>query len=493
MKDEENENCGVLPASKQKTLKGVTWSAVETFSVQGIQFILGLFIARWVAPAEYGLIAMVGVFFNIAQVFIDGGFSTVLIQKQNRTKVDFSTVFYLNITVAVVCYILIFFSSSYIALFYKEDRLMLITKYVGVNIIISSFSIVQRTILMIDLNFKALAKVSLISSLISGCFGVLLAYHGLGIIALIAQSIISNLLNSILLWVTSKWRPLLVFSRRSASNLLGFSLKMLLSNLLLVIHANLYSLVIGLRYSAANVGFYNRAYQLAYFPSVNITNIVARAIYPVQCQLQKEEKTLSSFFVANIRWLCLLVFPLMVGLSVLVKPIIILLLTEKWLFAAELSSLLCIAYMWYPVMMLNSQILKVMGYPNYYLKSEIIRKMIAISILIISLPIGLHGICYGLILFNMIDAVIAIYFTKKVLNIGYVKQFRNIYPFLFLSLIMAGGMFLCQLIIKDNQLLQLICLPIVGLSIYLLLGVLLKINEFKQILVRAISLINYFF
>jgi O-antigen/teichoic acid export membrane protein len=217
---------------RNQTLKGVIWSAIERFSVQGIQFILGILLARLVEPAEYGLIALLSIFLAIAQTFIDSGFSNALIQKKDRTEIDYSTVFYFNITIACIIYGILFLVAPYMARFYKEPQLKIITRLIGVNIIIASFSIVQRAKLTIKLDFKTQTQASLTAVIISGLAGIFIAYHGYGVWALVVQAILSNLLNTLLLWVFAKWRPLLVFSSESFRKLFLFGSKLLLSGLL---------------------------------------------------------------------------------------------------------------------------------------------------------------------------------------------------------------------------------------------------------------------
>ena len=328
---------------KSQAVRGVLWSAVERFSVQGIQFVLSIIIARLVAPSEYGLIAMLGIFLAIAQTFIESGFSNALIQKKDRTEIDFSTVFYFNIVVSLVVYLILFLSAPYIALFYKEPLLDIITKWVGLNIIISALSIVQRAKLTIQLNFKTQAKASLIAVIVSGICGITMAYYGYGVWALVCQSLLNNLLNTLLLWVFARWMPAFIFSWQSFKGLFSFGSKLLLSGLLHTIYLNLYTLVIGRKYSATDVGYYNRSYSLAQYPSVNIVGVITRAIYPIQCEMQHDEERLSSSFIQYLRMSCYIIFPLMVGLAVLSKPMVLVLLTDKWVSMSELLSILCIA------------------------------------------------------------------------------------------------------------------------------------------------------
>ena len=326
------------------------WSAVERFSVQGIQFILTIIIARLVSPSDYGLIAMLGIFLAIAQTFIDSGFSNALIQKQDRTEADFSTVFYFNIVVGVVVYLLLYLCSPFIASFYNEPKLDLVTKVVGLNLIISSFSVVQRAKLTIALNFKLQAVASLIAVIISGGIGVYMAYVGYGVWAIAIQALLNNFLNTVLLWVVTKWVPKFCFSWMSFRILFNFGSKLLLSGLLHTIYTNLYNIVIGKKFSAMELGYYNQAYTIAFFPSNSIMSIMSRAIYPIQCSIQDDDERLKNIFLQYLRISVYVIFPLMIGICVLAKPFVLLILTEKWLSMVPLLQIMCIAYMWKPIM-----------------------------------------------------------------------------------------------------------------------------------------------
>ena len=391
---------------KTKAVKSVMWSSIERFSVQGIQFILSIVIARLVTPSEYGLIAMLSIFLAIAQTFIDSGFSNALIQKQGRTETDNSTVFYFNIAVSIIVYGMLYGAAPFIADFYKEPLLTTVTRWIGLNIIISAFSIVQRAILIIKLDFKTQAKASLIAVILSGGVGIAFAYYGYGVWALVIQAIASNFINTFLLWIFAKWTPAFRYSWQSFRTLFAFGSKLLLSGLLHTIYMNLYSLVIGKKFSAVEVGYFNRASTLAQFPSINITNVLTRAIYPIQCQLQDQQDKLKNSFIQFIRLSVFLIFPLMIGVCVLSKPLVLLFLTEKWLPAAELLQILCIAYMWYPVMSINNNMLNVRGRSDYFLKAEIIKKVIAIGILVATLPWGVKILCWGLVLYSFCDMAI---------------------------------------------------------------------------------------
>lgn len=466
----------------KKAIKGVFWSAIERFSVQGIQFILSIIIARLVMPSEYGLIAMLTIFLAIAQCFIDSGFGNALIQKLNRTETDYATVFYFNIAVALVFYFILYILAPYIALFYKEPQLNAITKWVGLNIVLMSFSIVQRTKLTINLDFKAQAKASLSAVIISGAIAIYLAYHKYGVWSLVSQALINNFLNTLFLAIQTKWVPQIVFSKKSFKELFSFGSKLMLSGLLDTIYMNLYSLIIGRFYSPSNVGFYNRSSTIAQYPSSNIVSIISRAIYPIQCSEQNDIEKLSSSFHKYLRMECYIIFPLMIGLAVLSEAFINILLTEKWSPAAFLLSILSIAYMTYPIMSLNTQILKVKGRSDYFLKAEIIKKAVAFIILFITLPFGVKILCLGLIIYNIMDIIIIIFYAKKVIKTSYFKQVKELAPIFTLSATMGIIVYFTTQLFNHNNFLVLIIGFLIGTIYYFSISKIFKFQELQILL-----------
>lgn len=461
---------------KKQVTKSVLWSAIERFSVQGIQFLLSIVIARQLLPSDYGLVAMLSIFMAIAQTFIDGGFANALIQKKDRSETDYSTVFYFNVVISVFVYLLLYLLSPLIADFYNEEQLVIITRWVGINIIITAFSIVQRAKLTIQIDFKSQAKASLSSVCISGIVGLFLAYTGQGVWALIFQNITNNILNTVLLWIYAKWSPSWTFSWDSFKKLFSFGSKLLASGLLHTVYINLYSLAIGRYYKASDVGYYNRAYSLAQFPSINIVSIISRVVYPMQCSIQDDDKQLEASFTLYLHFSCFIIFPLMILLSVLSKPLILFILTDKWIEAAGLLSILCIAYAWYPILVLNNNILNVKGRSDYFLKAEIIKKSIAVVILLLTLPYGVRILCWGLVLYNILDFVIIVYFAKKVINTGYFLQIKTVFPVLLLSVGMGGVVYLFINVVQ-NIFLQLFGGGLVGVFIFLFVGYLFRLEE----------------
>lgn len=423
---------------KQKTFKGVIWSAVERFSTQGVQFLFGILLARLLTPNDYGMIAMLTIFMAVSQTFIDSGFGNALIRKPDRTESDKATVFFFNIFMAAACYGIIFLAAPFVASFYNMPQLSDILRVLGINLIIQAFGSIQRLNLTIDLNFKVLAKVSLSGAVVGGTSGLICAYNGLGVWSLVVQQITTTSTRVILFWILVHWRPKCFFSKASFKNMFGFGSKLLASGLLNTLYDNVYDLIIGKVFAAATLGNYTRAAHFANFPSSNITGIFQRVTFPVLSKIQDDHEKLRSAYLKFLNMATLVVFPLMIGLAALAKPFILLVLTDKWVDAILILQIICFPMMWYPVHSINLNVLQVMGRSDLFLKLEIIKKIVGITTLCVTLPYGIIAMCFGQWFNACFGLVVNTYYSGKLLNAGLWPQLRMYIPTLLNSLIMGA-------------------------------------------------------
>lgn len=420
---------------KQDTLKGVKWSAVERFSVQGIQFLLGLILARLLSPSDFGIIGMLAIFMSISQSLIDSGFSNALIRKKNQTDTDFSTVFYFNIVVGLICYGILFLLSPYIADFFHTPILKPILKVLALNLFVNSLIVVQIAKLTIKIDFKSQAKATSCAALTSGIVGVILAYCGYGVWALVTQSVANTCINAIIIWVMAKWRPSWVFSWESFRSLFSYGSKLMLSGIINTIYNNLSTLVIGRFYTSKDLGFYSRGQQFASLPSMNITGILQRVTFPILSKIQDDNEHLVIVYRKYIRITSLCIFFLMTLLAALSKPLILILLTEKWHEAIIYLQVFCFAMMFDHICQLNLNLLQVKGRSDLFLKLEIIKKAIAFVILVASIPLGVLAICLSKIIYTQVAVFINTYYTGKLFHLGYVTQLKDFSPYLLYSII----------------------------------------------------------
>ncbi|MBR4679574.1 MAG: lipopolysaccharide biosynthesis protein [Fibrobacter sp.] len=423
---------------KQKTFKGVIWSAVERFSTQGVQFLFGILLARLLTPNDYGMIAMLTIFMAVSQTFIDSGFGNALIRKPDRNEADKATVFFFNIFMAAACYGIIFLGAPFVAQFYKMPQLSDILRILAINLIIQAFGSIQRLNLTIDLNFKTLAKVSLIGAIVGGTAGLISAYNGLGVWSLVIQQMVTTSTRVVLFWTLVHWRPKTFFNKTSFKNMFGFGSKLLISGLLNTLYENVYDLIIGKVFSAGTLGNYSRASHFANFPSSNINGIFQRVTFPVLSKIQNDHDKLRVGYLKFLNMATLVVFPLMIGLSALAKPFILLVLTDKWVDAILILQIICFAQMWYPVHSINLNMLQVLGRSDLFLKLEIIKKVAGITILCVAIPHGIIAICYSQWVSACFGLIVNTYYSGKLLNAGLLTQLKMYIPTLLNSLIMGA-------------------------------------------------------
>lgn len=470
-----------MSSLKDKTVKGVIWSSIDRFSAQGIQFVFSILIARLLLPEDYGVIAMLNIFLAVSQTFIDSGFGTALIRKIDRTETDFSTVFYFNIAVASVFYVILFFCAPAIANFYETPLLESVTKVVALNLIINSLSGIHNAKLSIAIDFKSRAKISIITTLLTGAVGLWMAYAGYGVWALVFQNLFSNVLRTVMLWIIVKWHPQLVFSWKSFKELFSFGSKLLASGLLDTLYNNIYTLVIGKVFSPSTLGVYSKASTLAKFPSSNITSVLQGVTFPVLSTIQDEEDRLADAYKRFLRLSAFIVFPLMVGLSAVADPFIRLVLTDKWKGAIYILQIICFNMMWYPIHAINLNILQVKGRSDYFLKLEIIKKIQGVLVLCITVPLGIIAMCYGSLISSLVCLVWNTYYTKKLIGYGYFSQMRDLLPVLVHSLVM-GGIVLLVVHFMPTLWLKLIVGILGGMIYYFAGAYIMKFPEMDELL-----------
>ena len=465
---------------KDKTIKGFIWSSVERLSVQGVQFLVMLVIARFLDPEDFGLIGMLAIFLAVAQSLIDSGFSQALIRKQDRTETDNSTIFFFNIVVSFILYLLLYSIAPSVAVFYNEPQLCDLMRVLCVVVIINSFTVVQRAIYTIKLDFKTQAKASFIAAVLSGCVGIYLAIMGYGVWSLVWQQLLNAGINTIILWVFSCWYPRFVYSWRSFRELFSFGSKLLVSGLIDTIYTNIYTLVIGKIFTATNLGFYTQADRFTRFPSSNLTGILQRVTYPVLCSIQDDDDRLKGDYRKLLRVSAFIIFPLMCMLAGVAYPLVELLIGEKWRFAATLIIPLCFTMMWWPIHAINLNLLQVKGRSDLFLKLEIIKKIIGVCVLAASIPFGLQFMCYAGTATSIICLMINTYYTGKLIGVGFMMQMRDLSGTTILSLIVFAVVYICTSFV-DIIILQLFLSLFVGVLLFVGMSYLLKFKELNYL------------
>ncbi|KFN38398.1 lipopolysaccharide biosynthesis protein [Smithella sp. F21] len=427
---------------KQKTISGFTWSFIESIIGQGITFFVGIILARLLSPQEFGLIGMLTIFIALSQLLTDSGFSHALIRKQNCTQQDYSTVFYFNIVLGISLYILLFIAANTISIFFREPILKPLIRVIGLAIIINSFTIIQNTLLTKQINFKLQAKISVVSFFISGIISIYMAYTGWGVWSLVALTLFKYSINSVLLWFWNKWKPLWCFSKKSFVELFSFSGKLFVTQLIDALYRNLYYVIIGKYFSAAELGYYTRAEQFQSLPSVNLQGIIGRVSYPVLATMQNDTPRLRDTYKKLIRSTMLITFVLMLGMAASAKPMILSLVGEKWEPCIIYLQLLCFVGIFYPLSALNLNILYVKGRSDLALQIEIIKKMLFVPVFVLAVMWGIKIMILSMIILSLIGSFINSYWSGRLIGYSFFEQIKDITP----SFLIAAAMSLVVLI-----------------------------------------------
>lgn len=470
----------MVESLQHKTLRGAVWSFAERFTAQGIHFLVMIVIARQLSPKEFGLIGMLAIFLAVSQSLIDSGFSQALIRKQNRSEVDKNTVFFFNIVVSVVLYFVLYLISPWVASFYEEPQLVEVMRVICFVIIINSFAVVQRANYTLAIDFKTQTKAALTAAIVSGVVGICLAYNGYGVWALVLQHLSSSIVNVIVLWIYSNWFPKFMYSWISFRELFGFGSKLMISGLLDTLYRNVYQLVIGKAFSAESLGYYTNAHKFSDFPSSNLTTVLQRVTYPVLCTIQDENERLAQAYRKFLRLSAFIMFPLMCGSAAIAYPLVDFVLGEKWHYAAVLLIPISFQMMWYPIHSINLNLLQVKGRSDLFLRLEIIKKFIGVTVLFVSIPFGLLAMCYTGILSSIVCLGINTYYTGKLIHVGFLMQMKDVSASLLLSLAMFAIVFYTISFLPDDFL-KLVFGVIIGCTFFCIGSLSLKMKEVTYI------------
>ena len=474
---------------KHKTVKGVGWSFIDNLSSSGITFLVGLVLARLLTPSEYGIMAILTIFIAVSNSIVDSGFSNALVRKTNAKRVDYNTVFLFNLVVSGLLYVVLFFAAPAISVFFKEPLLVEVMRVIGWVLVINALAIIPRTLFVKEVNFKTQTKVSLIASISSGVVGIGMALAGMGVWSLVGQQLSRQLLNTLFLWIYCKWRPVWEFSVQSFKELFGFGSKLLLSGLLDTVFKEIYSLVIGRCYTSAQLGQYTRANQFNQIFSSNLTTVIQRVSYPVLSSIQDEPERLREAYRKVIKSTTLISFACMLGLAAVAKPLIILLIGEKWLPAVGFLQIICFSSMLYPLHAINLNILQVKGRSDLFLKLEIVKKIIAVGPLVLGVLFSIEYMLWGSVCTSFIAYFLNSYYSATLINYPTREQIKDILPTFIVSILTAAAMWSLTLLSLPNWLLlPLQCL--LGIILSVLIYERLHLAEYEEVKQLALSLLR---
>ena len=462
---------------KAKVLSSLFWKLMEQGGSQGIQFIVQIVLARLLLPEDFGLIAIVTIFILLANVFVQSGFNTALIQKKDADDEDFSSVFYLSLFVAGLLYVVLFLTSPFISVFYRSPQLILILRVLSVTLFFGAFNSIQNAYVARNMMFKKLFFSSLGAIIISGTVGIATAYLGWGVWALVAQQLTNQLAVTLILWFTVKWRPKLLFSIEKVKVLFSFGWKLLASSLINTLYMEIRSLIIGKIYIPAMLGFYDRGQQIPKVIVSNIDGAIQSVMLPALASQQDDKKRVKAMMRRAIMTSSFIMFPMMVGLAVVAEPVVKIILTDKWLPAVPFLQIFCASYSLWPIHTANLQAINALGRSDIFLKLEIIKKVIGIIILGVSIPFGIYAIAWGVLISGVISTFINAYPNLKLLNYSYIEQWKDIMPSLGISLVMGAVVYTLNFL--NIAVWQILMLQVfVGVVIYIGLAKVFKVESF---------------
>lgn len=467
---------------KDKTVKGVGWSAVDNLAQHAVTFLVSIVLARLLSPDDYGLIGIIAIFTAVCTALINGGFTTALIRKIDVTDDDYNTSFIVNLGVSLVLYAIIFFCAPLIASFFNREELIDLTKVSSLGLIFGALALVQQTRLTKQIDFKTQTKITLIASISSGVVGIVMALLGFGVWSLVAQLLTMQVIRTILLWFYNQWIPQLRFSRKSFHELFGFGWKMMISSLLDTIWKELYQLVVGKFYSPATLGQYTRSKQFSQLLSNNLTTVVQRVTYPVLSSIQDDKERMVVAYRKIIKISVFVTVICMFFLGAISEPLLYCLIGQKWHDAATYLPLICITGSFYPLHAINLNMLQVQGRSDLFLGLEILKKIIAVGPLMIGAIIGIMPMLWATIVTSIISYFLNSYYSGKFLGYSSWMQIKDIAPSYGIAFLVSISVYFIKFL-QISEWIVLLLQIVVGVVVFIIICKLTKLKEFQEILV----------
>lgn len=468
-------------SDRNSVLLNFIWRFAERCGAQLVTFVVSIVLARILAPEDYGQIALITVFTTIMQVFVDSGLGLALIQKKDADELDFSSVFYFNFVVCLVLYSIMFIAAPYIAAFYKDGSLTPIIRVISLTIVISGVKGIQQSYVSRNMLFKRFFFSTLGGTIFSAFLGIGLAYSGFGVWAIVAQQLSNTAIDTLILWLTVKWRPRKMFSWERLKGLLSFGWKMLVSSLLDTVYNNIRSLIIGKMYSSADLAYYNQGKQFPLTIVNNINTSIDSVLLPSMSSAQDDRARVKAMTRRSITISTYIMAPMMMGLAFCAKPIVQLVLTDKWLPCVPFLRIFCITYMFYPIHTANLNAIKAMGRSDLFLKLEIAKKIVGMILLLSTMWFGVMAMAYSLLVSSVLSQIINSWPNIKLLNYGYLEQLKDIIPSIALAVLMGFCVNLVSLLNLSNIVTLLIQIPL-GAVIYIITSELLHLESFNYLM-----------
>lgn len=462
---------------KVSVFSNLIWRFAERCGAQGVSFIVSIVLARLLAPEIYGMIALVTVFTSILNVFVDSGLANALIQKKNADDIDFSTVFYFNIFVCLILYAGVFWAAPSIARFYNNTELVPVIRVLSLTLVISGIKNVQQAYVSKHLMFKKFFFSTIGGTIAAAVVGIVMAFTGFGVWALVAQQVINLAIDTVILWITVKWRPHCQFSFARLKGLFSFGWKLLVSSLLDTACEDLRQLIIGKLYSSSDLAYYNQGDRFPNLIIANINSSIDSVLFPVMSNSQDDREHIKNMTRRSIKTSVFIMAPMMVGLCFIATPLVRLLLTEKWLPCVPFLRIFCLTYIFYPIHTSNLNAIKAMGRSDLFLKLEIVKQLFGLVLLLCSMKFGVMAMAYSLLVDSVCCQIINSWPNRKLLNYGYIEQLKDILPSILLAVFMGVCVnFVAWVGLPD--ILTLMIQIVLGAVIYIAGSIIFRIDSF---------------
>lgn len=471
---------------KQKTISSMIWNAIQRFGTMILSFGTNIVLARLLMPEDFGCIGMLSIFLALSNVFIDGGFGSALIQKKNPTQEDYSTIFYWNLFVSAIVFVILQFSAPYIADFYHMPKLCELLRVLSVVLIINGFTVVQTNILTKKLSFKLIAKIRLVAIFIAMVTSIIAAFYGMGVWSLVLKDILAAVLGSAMFWIYNSWRPSLIFSWKSFKELFSFGGLMLLSSLLNTFFENLQGIVIGRCYTAKDLGFYSQAKRLDEIPSHSLSQIVTQVSFPVFSQVADNKDLLIRTIRKNIITTTYIIFPLQAFLIAVAQPLILFIFSDKWIEAIPYFRILCVYSMFVSLNAINTNIYKALGKSNYYFWVQLTKKLIAVSLLVLGLNYGVLGVTWSVSISGIIWWIFSASINTRLIGYGIMKQIKDVYIQFILAIILGVIVYAMLQIFDFSPIVKLLIAAIAFLPPYLYITKIMKLEGYRVVINEVI-------
>ncbi len=464
-------------------ISSLIWKLLERFGVQGVQFILQIILARLLSPEHYGVLSLMIIFIALANVFIQQGFNTALVQNKEVEEDDYSSVFWVSLAIAAFLYIILFFTAPFIAVFFKAPDIIMPLRVLALMLFPGAVNSIQVAKVSREMDFKKIFTSNVAAVVVSGVAGIVVAYMGGGLWALVVQTMLNIIIACLVMFVTVKWTPKFVCNLKRIKMLFSFGWKLLVSGLIETLYQDLSSLVIGRKYTSGMLGYYNRGKHFPQFIINAINGAIQSVLLPAMSKKQDNEGQVKSIMRTSMSLSAYIIFPMMAGLAAVAKPLVCLLLTEKWLPCVPYLQIFCFSFAFWPMHTSNLQAINAMGRSDIFLKLEIIKKSYGVALLLVAV------LCFDspfiIAMTGMVTTLISCFVNafpnKKLIGYSYIDQLKDVFP----TFLMSAIMFLCVYavgILKTNMVLTLLIQVITGLVVYLALSVILKPFPYRTII-----------